>query len=121
MWDKKQSRDAAVQQDVKIGLADLLVEIAPGDLSRALRWSGAEIIKNPKIGEFMSNLLIGDRDVTKVVLGISANSGVPPPYVHNTLTSGFIMGIALVVELLNKEEEDPFAGDIPMSGPVTIQ
>lgn len=120
MWDKKQLRDASVP-DIKIGLADLLDEISPEDLSNALRWSGAEIVENPRIGEFMSELLLKDRDVTKVVLGISANSCVPPPYVHNTLASGFIMGIALIVEMLNKGEEDPSAGDFPPSGPVTIQ
>jgi hypothetical protein len=116
----KQLRNSSAAE-LKIGIADLLDEINPEDLKRAIEWSGMEIVSNPKIAETLSGLLMGEKEVTKIVLGISVASQTPPPFVSNTLASGFIMGIALVLELLNKKEEDQDTGDVISEGSPTIQ
>ena len=116
----KQLRHSGISE-LKIGIADLLDEIQPEDLSRAIEWSGVEIVRKPKVAKTLSDLMLGNKEVTKIVLGISMQSQTAPPYVHNTLASGLIMGVALVLELLNKREEEPEAGTMQDPGTSTIQ
>ena len=91
-------------RDIKINLKDLLDEVGPEDLQIAMEWSGKEVIENPLIASIVSDILLGSKELTKVVLGISVATRCQPPQVHNTIATGFIMGIALVLELLNKKE-----------------
>jgi hypothetical protein len=101
----------------KMTLADLMEEATAEFLARAIDWSGREIICNPKLAEQIHSLLLENKDLTKIVLGISVQSGMPPPMIHNTVTTGFIMGVSMVIEMLNAREEAPNISH----GPDTIQ
>lgn len=108
---------------IDIGL--FLEEVKAHHLSKAIEWSGRELMSNPKIAEKITGLLMGESELTKIVLAIAVQSGIQPPIVHNNITTGFIMGIALALELLNEreslfgnvDEDDPKI----TPGPKTIQ
>ena len=119
----KQLRNSKLSE-LKIGIADLLEEVRPEDLNKAISWSGREILSNPEVASQIEKLIKSDREFTQIVLGVASSiymsipavpmdpgmlrqhiANVMPQYVANTLQSGLIMGIALVLELLNKKED----------------
>lgn len=87
-----------------IKIADVLEEIMEHHVSDAISKSGFEIVENPEICLKICDLLKNCREINPIVFGISAQSGTPPPLVMNTITSGVVMGMAIIIELLNERE-----------------
>jgi hypothetical protein len=104
----------------KIILADLFEEVKAEYLAKAIDWSGRDIVATPELAEKINSLLLGNRELTKIVLGISVQSGMPPPMIHNTITTGFIMGVSMVIEMLNVRGNGSEFSDIA-PGSDTIQ
>lgn len=88
-----------------IRIEDVLEEVMDHHVTDAIRKSGIEIVENPEIGQKLCDLLKSCREINPIVFGISAQSGTPPPHVINTITSGVVMGMAIIIELLNERED----------------
>jgi hypothetical protein len=91
--------------DPKLNLEYFFEEATARHLENAIKWSGQELVTTRSLSEKITTLLKGNKELTHIVLGISAVSGVPPPVVFNNITTGFSMGVALVLECLNDREE----------------
>jgi hypothetical protein len=93
--------------DPKLNLEYFFDEATERHLENAIKWSGKELVSTPALAEKITTLLKGNKELTNIVLGISVTSRVSPPIVFNDITTGFVMGVALVLECLNDREEFP--------------
>lgn len=89
----------------RVRLEDFFTEVMEHHIGIAISRSGMELAENPDLGERVSELLKKDKALTMIVLGIAAKSGGSPPHVFTTLTTGFMMGVAVALELLNEKEK----------------
>ncbi len=89
----------------RFNIADFFTEVMQHHLSQALARSGQELNDNPELTQQLADLLQKDPELTKTVLMISVQNRIPPPEVFTCIHTGFMMGIALVLELLNERED----------------